>query len=91
MSLHHKYWIVVADASKAKIFASSHSLLTADKDLSFVQELDHAASRLETHELESDAQGRYKTHEAGGSAYQPKTDAHEDEKINFKLLIYKVF
>lgn len=79
-----KYWIVVANASKLKIFASNHDLHKIDADLTFVQELDHDAGRLKDCDLEDDRPGRYKTDlSKGGSAYEHKTDAKEVEREHF--------
>lgn len=85
MSTHkNRYWIVVANASKAKIFASDHDLHQITSDLIFVQELDHEASRVKDHDLKDVKPGRYKIDASDdGSAYERKTDAKEVEKIHF--------
>jgi protein required for attachment to host cells len=79
-----KYWIVVANASELKIFASDN-LHQVETDLVFVQELKHPEGRLKAHDLESehDRPGRYKTYEADGSAYQQHADVREVAKIHF--------
>lgn len=79
----NRYWIVVANASKLKIFASSSPLYQSKHDFSFIQELDHDKSRLKSHDLGDDRPGRYKTHDSGGSAYQPAMDIKDVEKIQF--------
>ena len=60
-------------------------------DLTFVEELNHDASRLKGHDLEDDRPGRYKTDiSKDGSAYEHKTDAKELEKIYFAKKIARL-
>lgn len=79
----NRYWIVVANGSKLKIFASNSPLYQSRHDLSFILELDHNESRLKSHDLEKDKPGRYKMHESGGSAYERVTDTKIIEKNQF--------
>lgn len=79
-----KYWIVVTNASKLRIFAIDHDLHKIVYDLVFVEELNHNASRLRDSELDGDRPGRYKINSSNnGSAYEYKTDSTEREKIHF--------
>ncbi len=78
----NKYWIVVANASKFKVFACDNNL--HKPNLIFIRELTHEASRLKVHDLEDHSPGRYKTYAFGeGSTYQPKTDPREVTKYDF--------
>lgn len=78
----NKYWVVVANASKLKIFACYDNL--HNPNLNFIQGLNHEASRLKAHDLEDHSPGRYKTYALGeGSTYQPKTNPKEVTKDDF--------
>ena len=78
----NKYWVVVTNASKFKVFACNDNL--HNPNLTFIQELNHEASRLRSHELEEHSPGRYKTYASGeGSTYQPKTNPREVTKDDF--------
>lgn len=79
----NRYWIVVANPSKLKIFSSNSPLYQSNHDFSFISELEHNKSRLQSHDLGDDKPGRYKTHESGGSSYQPATAPQDIEKNQF--------
>src|SRR5258708_2688932 len=71
-----KHWIVVADASGARVF----SIAGRNKPLELVREFYNPDGRLRTQDLVSDESGRYSKNGAPGtrSAMQPRTSAHDD-------------
>ena len=73
-------WIVVADASRARVYATSDRA----RNLSLVQELDHPEGRLRDQELVSDGPGRLEKHGRGIlSTMDPPTDPHEEAARHF--------
>lgn len=76
-------WILVTNASHARLFAS-HIL---GKDLKLIKSFKHTESREKDHELVSDRQGRYQknmSQESGlKGAYQEPTDPHALEAMRF--------
>lgn len=74
-----KAWILVANASKAKIFtANKLKFLTGKEKLEVVQELAHPASRKKTLEITSDKLGHYKD-----GSFVELTDPKKHEAENF--------
>lgn len=76
-----KTWILVADASRARILSANSS----DAKLREVEALVHPASRLQTSELVSDGAGRI-TKGLGRQVHammEARTPAHETEAIRF--------
>lgn len=79
-------WIVVADASTAKIYsAHKASLFNGDgKKLALVSEHEHPESRMTDSELASDKQGRF-----GLATFVESTDPHEHEEERFAIELAK--
>lgn len=74
------HWILIADASRARILASDELF----GDLAVVQELVHPASRMHTSELVTDDRGRSQAYPGGaGTAMDAHTDPSEVEKAAF--------
>ena len=73
-------WIIVADASRARILCESSDL----EDLREVEALVHPASRLQTSELVADGAGRLSKGPGQARAMmEARTPAHELEAIRF--------
>jgi protein required for attachment to host cells len=72
-------WVLVANASKARIFART----AAGRPLKELEDLVHPASRLHARDLTSDRDGRQGASGGRVHAVQQKTDAKETEAINF--------
>ncbi|HTW94372.1 MAG TPA: host attachment protein [Tepidisphaeraceae bacterium] len=75
------HWIVIADASGARIF----SLAGATKPLELVREIGNPQGRLRTHDLVTDQPGRVNKAGSPGtrSAAEPRTSAHEESAEEF--------
>ena len=77
-------WIVVADASRARVLSASDGASA----LSLVHELDYPSARKRTRELVSDESGRI---DKGGrgvlSAMDPPTDPHERQARQFAQVL----
>jgi len=76
-----KTWIVIADATRARIFERDE----ADGRLTEVTDLAHAASRLRSRELGRDHAGRQEPYRgsSGPAAFTPQTDPQEREHERF--------
>lgn len=75
-----KFWILVSDSSRARIFTSE----TASSPLVEINDFTHPESRLHTREITSDLPGRH--HNGGPSghhAVEPKSDAHKFAREEF--------
>jgi protein required for attachment to host cells len=72
-------WIVVANASQARLFANHGPR----KGLALVQEMVHPESREKTGDLVSDRIGRYGSHGTGQGGFVQPTDpkTHEAERF----------
>ena len=77
-----KTWIVVADASRARIF----EIGVVKDELREVRGFIHPASRMKTSKLVSDRAGRV-NRGAGRSAMEARTCAHEVEAEHFAALL----
>ena len=80
-----RHWILVADASQARVLENVGS------GLSVVRELDNAAGRARSQDLMSDEPGRI---DKGGrgilSAMDPPTSPHEQQAILFAIRLAKM-
>jgi protein required for attachment to host cells len=76
-----KTWIVIADATRARIFERDG----ADGHLTEVTGLTHAASRLRSRELGRDHAGRQEPYRgsSGPATFTPQTDPQEREHERF--------
>lgn len=75
-------WIVLADASSARIFTREKG----NHHLHLVQEFNHPESRKKASELVSDGSGRYKSSATlGGGAYSSRTDPKTVEAEHFAI------
>jgi protein required for attachment to host cells len=73
-------WIVVADNTRALIFARSPRSITPH----LVEAIGHAAGRAQDKDLRSDKMGRVgRDGQAGGQAYEPKTSPADVEAERF--------
>lgn len=75
-----KFWILVSDSSRARIFSSD----TASSPIVEIEDLTHPESRLHTREITSDLPGKH--HNGGPSghhAVEPKSDAHKFAREEF--------
>lgn len=66
-------WILVADASRAKLYTQAES----NGPISVLQEFEHRASRMKGSQLASDRPGRILSDGGGHGSY----DAHTDPKV----------
>jgi protein required for attachment to host cells len=73
-------WILVADSTEAKIFSSTDLHLV--KELTFVKEFKHEASRKKDSDLVSDRPGHYQASSSHGS-FGEKHEARQLEVDNF--------
>jgi protein required for attachment to host cells len=81
------HWIVVADASRARVISTVDRAI----NLSVEQELDHPEGRLRTQEPVSDESGRLEKSGRGIlSAMDPKTDPHEEVAKHFAGKVAKL-
>lgn len=82
--MNNKTWILVADASKARIFSTHKaSLFNGDgKKISLVSEHEHPESRKRDREIASDRQGKF-----GSGTFVEPTDpkVHEEEVFAIEL------
>jgi protein required for attachment to host cells len=80
-----RHWVLVADASQARVLES------VGAELSVVRELDNAAGRARSQDLVSDEPGRI---DKGGrgilSAMDPRTSPHEQQTILFANRLAKL-
>jgi protein required for attachment to host cells len=85
-------WIVVANASRGRVFSTeAPRKMDHDDDLSEIACFDHPESRQKMTELTADGFGRHaQASGAGGSDFSAKSDAREQEKIAFAKEIAKV-
>jgi protein required for attachment to host cells len=72
-------WIVIANASKARLFANSGPR----KGLTLVQEMLHPESRDKSSDLVSDRPGKNASHGNGQGGYVPPTDPKQYEAERF--------
>lgn len=77
-----KYWVIVADSSKAKIFARENMHAPLQK----IVELDHPRSRMEMKDLVSDR--RPQTYRGKGEAHHP-VETKDDPKHHEALIFAK--
>ena len=84
---HEAIWVVVADASIARIYN-----LESDRELILVRTLEHPRGRARAQELASDEPGRI--NKSGGrfiqSAMDPHTEPHEVESVRFAAEITNI-
>ncbi|HHO54331.1 MAG TPA: host attachment protein [Deltaproteobacteria bacterium] len=73
------HWIIVADASRARVFSAGETL----ERFVLEHEIDHPQGRAHTHELVSDSQGRSRGSGGPPSAQPPHTAPHEVELQRF--------
>lgn len=74
-------WILVANASSAKLFINNGP----KKGLNKIKEFDHAASRSKAADLVSDRPGHYQGHGNGRGAFNPSTTPKQHEADQFAL------
>jgi protein required for attachment to host cells len=76
-------WIVVADASLAKIFSVNKIKFLNDQDqLHLIKELSHPASRLRDADIVSDKAGRYRAKDrTSDSFFEPTEPKHHEAEI----------
>ncbi len=74
-------WILVANASSAKLFINNGP----KKGLNKIKEFDHAASRSKAADLVSDRPGHNQGHGNGRGAYNPPTTPKQHEADQFAL------
>jgi protein required for attachment to host cells len=75
-----KMWIIIADASRARLF----SIPPHRRSLDPVRTLENPLGRAHSHELGGDVPGRLHKGMTGiGSAFQPHTDQHAAEVRHF--------
>jgi protein required for attachment to host cells len=74
-------WILVANASSAKLFINHGP----KKGLNKIKEFDHAASRSKAADLVSDRPGHNQGHGNGRGAYNPPTTPKQHEADQFAL------
>lgn len=72
-------WIVIANASTARIFAKKKG----NHKLSLIKELEHPESRKKVRELISDGVGRYKARDVASGTYSRRTNPKEVEADHF--------
>ncbi|MCD6045242.1 MAG: hypothetical protein K0R48_405 [Gammaproteobacteria bacterium] len=73
--------LLIANATQAKIYE------VTPHEYGFIQQLEHAESRLKTKDLTRDKPGHYQTsHKSQGQFISP-TDAHEEEHTQFARVI----
>lgn len=72
-------WIVIANASSAKIYTK----LKGDHQLSLIKEFEHPDSRKKASELMSDGVGRYKARDSATGTYSPRTEPKLVEAEHF--------
>ncbi|HVZ42851.1 MAG TPA: host attachment protein [Ramlibacter sp.] len=76
---HKTEWFLIADATRARLAARVDGGL-----LKQIASFEHLASRRKTSELGDDKAGREMSGSGfGGSAFEPKTDAHRKEHLRF--------
>jgi protein required for attachment to host cells len=79
MQMAQTTWILVANASKAKLFANQGP----KKGLSLLKELEHPESRQKNAELVTDRAGHMQGSGNGHSARQPATEPKHNEARSF--------
>jgi protein required for attachment to host cells len=78
-------WIVVANASQARVFANHGP----KKGLSLLKEFSHPESREKALQLVSDRPGHNQSHGNGHGSYVPASDPKQQEADRFALQIAK--
>lgn len=72
-------WILIANATRARLLQKE-----AGCPMVVIESFSHPESRMKTSELGDDRAGQEKADRSfGGSAYQPRSDAHEKEHLRF--------
>lgn len=79
-------WIVVANASLARLFERESS----SEPLVPLATYEHPESRMHGRNLETDRPGRTQKDNAGRTSYEPRTESHEREREVFARQIAKV-
>lgn len=75
-----KFWILVSDSSRARIFTSE----TASSRMVEFKDLAHPESRLHSRDITSDLPGKlHSTGSGGHHAADSKTDAHKQAGVEF--------
>lgn len=75
-----KRWIVVGDSSRCRIFSQEKRF----GELTYVDELEHAASRLSDADLISDRPGRsFDSAGQGRHAMEPRTEPQTEQAVRF--------
>src|SRR5262245_6260097 len=84
-----KYWLLVADATQARVYSSRPHL----KELRLEREINNPRGRARSQELVSDSPGRYaeRGRSSVRSAMEPRTNAHEVEEQRFVHQIAELF
>lgn len=73
-------WIVVASASKVKVFAVNKIKFLNDKEkLKLITELSHPQSRMHDSQIVSDKSGRYGAKNMSADSYAEATDPQKNE------------
>lgn len=79
--MQYPTWIVVANASQARIFSKSKG----DHQLSLIQELEHPDSRKKATDLVADGKGRYKARDEAMGTFSSRTNPKEVEAMHFAI------
>jgi protein required for attachment to host cells len=84
-----KYWLLVADATQARIYSSRPHL----KELRLEHEISNPRGRARAQELNSDVPGRYaeRGRSTVKSAMEPRSNAHEVEEKRFAQELAEIF
>lgn len=77
--MQYPAWIVVANASCARIF----SKVKGDHQLNLIKELEHPDSRKKAKDLVSDGKGRYMARDSAVGTYSSRTNPKEVEAEHF--------
>jgi len=77
-------WIIVANASEARIFSSPRArLVNSPTDLDLVKEINHPNSRKKSGELVADKSGAYQGGDSGHGAFVEPSDPKDIEVERF--------
>jgi protein required for attachment to host cells len=76
-------WILVANASRAKLYANSGP----NKGLQLIKQIDHPESRQKNAELVTDRPGHMQSSGTGHGSRQPQTEPKQHEARSFALAL----
>jgi protein required for attachment to host cells len=83
-------WVVVASASKVKIFAVNKIKFLNDKEkLKLLTEFSHPESRMRDSEIVADKPGRYRSKNMGADSFNEATEPKKNEMDIFAREIVK--